>query len=137
MPNPAELPHPTEAELGILEVLWDAGPSTVRQVHDALNALRSSRTGYTTVLKLMQIMAQKGLVDRDESQRSHIYSARDGRDKTRRGLVGALIEKAFSGSTSQLVLSALSSGRASRRELTAIRAFLDAESARAQQEDPQ
>ena len=125
MPNPAPHPQPTEAELAILEVLWEAGPSTVRQVHDALNRRRPARSGYTTVLKLMQIMARKGLVERDESERSHVYAATDGRDETRRGIVGALIEKAFAGSTSQLVLSALSTQRASQGELDAIRAYLD------------
>lgn len=127
MPNPTATPQPTEGELAILEVLWDAGPSTVRQVHDALNSRRTARSGYTTILKLMQIMTRKRLVERDESERSHVYAATDGRDATRRGLVGAFVEKAFAGSTSQLVLSALSTRRASRAELAAIRAFLDAQ----------
>jgi BlaI family penicillinase repressor len=127
MPNPAPTPQPTEAELAILEVLWESGPSTVRQVHDVLNGRREAPSGYTTVLKLMQIMARKGLVERDESERSHIYMATDGRDETRRGIVGALIEKAFAGSTSQLVLSALSTQRASQPELDAIRAYLDSQ----------
>jgi len=117
--------QPTEAELAILDVLWDLGPSTVRQVHDTLKQTRQSKTGYTTVLKLMQIMAGKGLVDRDESRRSHVYSPTITRDATRKGLVGALIERAFAGSTSQLVLSALSTKRASRQELDAIREFLE------------
>ena len=129
MPKRRPRPQPTEAELAILEVLWDAGPSTVRAVHDALRRPRTTSRGYTTVLKLMQIMAHKGLVDRDESQRSHVYAPTCSRDTTRRGLVGALIERAFSGSTSQLVLSALSAKRATRDELAAIREFLDRESA--------
>ena len=116
--------QPTAAELEILEVLWDAGPSTVRQVHDTFKRRRRSRTGYTTVLKLMQIMAQKGLLSRDESRRSHVYSPTGSREKTRRGIVADLIERAFAGSTSQLVLSALSAKRASDKELAAIREML-------------
>jgi BlaI family penicillinase repressor len=125
MPRTRRPTQPTEAELAILEVLWDAGPSTVREVHDTLRRTRRSTTGYTTVLKLMQIMARKGLVGRDESSRSHVYTATYSREITRMGLVGTLIEKAFSGSTSQLVLSALSSKRTSPKELAAIREFLD------------
>jgi predicted transcriptional regulator len=125
MPKARSHHQPTQAELTILEVLWEAGPSTVRQVHDTLRRTRKSRTGYTTVLKLMQIMTHKGLVDRDESSRSHVYASTCSRDITRRGLVTELIEKAFSGSTSQLVLSALSTKRASDKELAAIREFLD------------
>jgi len=119
-----DLPQPTEAELAILEVLWDSGPCTVRQVHDTLHRTRDSTTGYTTVLKLMQIMAQKGLAERDESMRSHLYSAVCSREITQRGLVDDLIEKAFSGSTSQLVLSALSAKRATPEELAEIREIL-------------
>jgi len=125
MPKARSHHQPTQAELTILEVLWEAGPSTVRQVHDTLRQTRKSRTGYTTVLKLMQIMTHKGLVDRDESSRSHVYRSTCSRDITRRGLVTELIEKAFSGSTSQLVLSALSTKRASDKELATIREFLD------------
>jgi len=117
--------QPTEAELAILQVLWDAGPSTVRDVHETLRRVGKSKTGYTTALKLMQIMARKGLVDRDESQRSHVYAPTYSRDATCKGLVGALIERAFAGSTSQLVLSALSAKRTNRKELEAIRSFLD------------
>lgn len=126
MPKAAPSPQPTEAELAILAVLWEAGPSTVRQVHEVLNRHRPKPTGYTTVLKLMQIMTRKGLVERDESERTHVYFATDGRDEARRGLVGALIEKAFAGSTSQLVLSALSTRPVTCDELAAIRAYLDA-----------
>jgi len=125
MPRAPSQKRPTQAELTILEVLWEAGPSTVRQVHDTLRHKRKTRTGYTTVLKLMQIMTHKGLVDRDESSRSHVYVPTCSRELTRRGLVAELIEKAFSGSTSQLVLSALSAKRASAKELAAIREFLD------------
>ena len=124
MPNSSP-PQPTEAELAILEVLWDAGPCTVRDVHDTLHRQGKSNTGYTTALKLMQIMARKGLVRRDESRRSHVYAPARSREATRKRLVGTLIERAFSGSTSQLVLSALAAKRTSRKELDAIRDFLD------------
>src|SRR5687768_6138969 len=105
-PKPQPRPRPTEAELAILQVLWDRGPSTVRDVTDALQADRG--TGYTTTLKLMQIMAEKGLVTRDESQRSHIYQVAVPREQTQRALVSNLLKTAFGGSTSQLVLQALS-----------------------------
>ena len=118
-------PQPTEAELAILEVLWDAGPCTVRDVYETLHRPGKTNTGYTTTLKLMQIMAHKGLVQRDESRRSHVYAPARSRNATRKRLVGTLIERVFSGSTSQLVLSALAAKRTSRKELYAIRAFLD------------
>ena len=124
VPGRPTTPKPTEAELMILEVLWDAGPCTVRQVHETLRETRDSTTGYTTVLKLMQIMARKGLADRDEALRSHVYSPACTRETTQRSLVGELIEKAFAGSTSQLVLSALSAKQATPEELDQIRAIL-------------
>lgn len=123
-------PRPTAAELAILDVLWSAGPSTVRQVHETLQCQRGSRTGYTTVLKLMQIMADKELVKRDESRRSHVYRPHLTRSRARRKLVGELIDLAFSGSTSQLVLSALSAKPASEEELACIRRFLDEQESR-------
>lgn len=116
-------PRPTDAELAILSVLWERGPSTVREVHDALSATHDS--GYTTVLKLMQIMTDKGLVTRDESQRAHVYSAREGEQKTQRQLLGDLIDRAFGGSPAKLVMQALSASRASTEELHAIRQLLD------------
>jgi predicted transcriptional regulator len=116
-------PLPTDAELSILAVLWRLGPSTVREVHEALRPTQG--TGYTTVLKLMQIMAQKGLVARDESQRSHVYRALTGEEQTQRRLLGDLIDRAFSGSASQLVMRALSVKRSSPEELAEIRALLD------------
>lgn len=119
-----ELPKPTEAELAILNVLWDKGPSTVREVHDQLKAKR--RTGYTTILKLLQIMHQKGLVLRDESTRSHVYHPRTGRQQTQRQLVGDLLERAFAGSASSLVMQALAGRRASVEELAEIRRLLAA-----------
>lgn len=115
--------RPTDAELAILRVLWTIGPATVRQVHDALS--REQTTGYTTVLKLMQIMTEKGLVDRDESQRAHVYTPRMSEQKTQRQLIADLADRAFGGSPSKLVLQALSSKRASMADLEAIREMLD------------
>ena len=117
------LPRPTDAELAILSVLWERGPSTVRDVHEALSATQA--TGYTTVLKLMQIMTEKGLVVRDESQRAHIYEARSSEQKTQRQLLSDLVERAFGGSPAKLVMQALSDRRTSTDDLNAIRDLLD------------
>ena len=116
-------PRPTEAELAILGVLWARGPSTVRQVNDALSATRD--IGYTTTLKLMQIMAEKGLVTRDESDRTHVYTARGSRHETQRALVSDLVDRAFGGSAAALVLQALQSGEASPQELAEIQRLID------------
>ena len=116
-------PRPTDAELEILNVLWRRGPSTVREVHAAL--ARSKGSGYTTILKLMQIMAEKGLVRRDERQRAHVYAARLAEGETQRQLVGDLLARAFGGSASKLVMHALASQRASDEELAQIRQLLD------------
>ena len=122
--NEKPLPRPTDAELAILSVLWERGPSTVRDVHDDLS--RTQATGYTTVLKLLQIMTEKGLVVRDESQRAHIYEARSSEQKTQRQLLTDLMERAFGGSPAKLVMQALSSSRrTSAEELVAIRELLD------------
>jgi predicted transcriptional regulator len=118
-------PRPTEAELEILRVLWERGPSTVRQVHEAIAAARE--TGYTTTLKLMQIMADKGLVTRDESSRTHIYAPRASQESTQRQLVSDLVARAFGGSAAELVLRALSSHTASDDELAEIRKIIDEE----------
>ena len=118
-----ETPRPTDAELGILKVLWRRGPSTVREVFEALGEERG--TGYTTILKLMQIMADKGLVVRDESERAHRYEAAAPEDETQRRLVGDLLRKAFDGSAKKLVMQALSTERASAEELSEIRRMLD------------
>jgi BlaI family transcriptional regulator, penicillinase repressor len=115
--------RPTDAELAILRVLWRLGPSTVRQVHEALD--RSQPTGYTTVLKQLQIMTVKKLVERDESERSHVYRARFSEDATQRFLVGDLMQRAFGGSAERLVMQALASKRATRDELEAIRRLID------------
>jgi len=117
------LPRPTDAELAILRVLWDEGPTTVRRVHEAMAGDRE--TGYTTTLKLMQIMAEKGLVTRDESSRTHVYAARVSRDRTQRQLVNDLIDRAFGGSAAALVLQALSAQPTSERELGDIRRLID------------
>jgi len=114
----ARPPRPTEAELRILRVLWADGPCTVRQVNERLSAGRD--IGYTTTLKLMQIMAEKGLVSRDESDRTHVYTARASEDQTQRQLVSDLVDRAFGGSAKALVLQALSSRSASPDELAEI-----------------
>jgi BlaI family transcriptional regulator, penicillinase repressor len=119
----ATTPRPTDAELAILRVLWDRGPSTVRQVHDALAA--TQKTGYTTVLKMLQIMIDKGLVVRDETERAHVYGPRLTEQRTQRQLLGDLVDRAFGGSSAKLVLQALSGRRASSKELKDIRALLD------------
>ncbi|HUQ85958.1 MAG TPA: BlaI/MecI/CopY family transcriptional regulator [Vicinamibacterales bacterium] len=116
-------PRPTDAELTILRVLWQRGPSTVRQVHEVLADTRD--TGYTTTLKLMQIMADKGLVKRDESARTHIYSAIAGEEQTQRQLVKDLVDRAFGGSAAQLVLRALSAEDATDTEIKEIRKMID------------
>ena len=118
-----ELPRPTDAELEILKVLWRRGPSTVREVFETLG--ESKTTGYTTVLKTMQIMADKGLVVRDESERAHRYEPAAPEDETQRRLVGDLLRKAFDGSAKKLVMQALSTERASAEELSEIRLMLD------------
>lgn len=118
-----QLPRPTDAELAILRILWERGPSTVRQVHEALAAARPS--GYTTALKLLQIMTDKGLVRRDDSDRTHVYSARLSEEQTQRQLVHDLLDRAFGGSAMKLVMQALSSRKSSTEELAQIRALLD------------
>ncbi|HLL77466.1 MAG TPA: BlaI/MecI/CopY family transcriptional regulator [Pyrinomonadaceae bacterium] len=119
-----DVPRPTDAELEILNVLWQRGAATVREVHDELSARKA--TLYTTVLKTLQIMTEKGLVERDESQRAHLYRARLAQDETQRQLLNDLLARAFDGSASKLVMQALSAKEASAEELTEIRAMLDA-----------
>jgi predicted transcriptional regulator len=117
------LPRPTDAELAILRVLWDRGPSTVRQVHDVL--ARDRQAAYTTALKLLQIMTEKGLVERDERDRTHVYRARVGEEQTQRQLVRDLVDRAFGGSAGKLVMQALAARRASPEELRDIRRAID------------
>ena len=116
-------PRPTDAELSILRVLWRRGASTVRQVHDELQQARP--TAYTTALKLLQIMTEKGLVRRDETDRTHVYHARYSEEHTQRQLVRDLLDRAFGGSSSKLVMQALHARRASSEELTEIRKLID------------
>jgi predicted transcriptional regulator len=117
------IPRPTDAELSILRVLWERGPSTVREVHEILST--SQATGYTTVLKLLQIMTEKGLVVRDESERAHVYEARHSEQRTQRQIVADLVERAFGGSSAKLIMQALSGRKASAAELSEIRELLD------------
>lgn len=120
-------PVPSNAELEILRILWKSGPRTVREVHDELKPDRD--IGYTTVLKIMQVMAEKKLVTRDESERSHVYTAAVEEKSVKRRLVSDLLDKAFDGSAAQLVMQALSDKRASADDLKKIRKLLN-ESAR-------
>jgi len=122
-PKKAAVPRPTDAELAILRVLWDRGPSTVREVHEALRSSQSS--GYTSVLKLLQIMTDKGLVVRDETNRAHVYGPKLSEQRTQLQLLSDLVDRAFAGSSAKLVLQALSGRRATREELRDIRALLD------------
>lgn len=116
------LPKPTDAELALLAVLWRRGPSTVRDIHQSLP---SAGTGYTTTLKILQKMAEKGLVTRDESERSHVYAAATAAEQTQRQLLRDLLRRAFEGSPARLVMQALAAEPASAEELAAIRQLLD------------
>ena len=122
-PKKVAVPRPTDAELAILRVLWDRGPSTVREVHEALRSSQSS--GYTSVLKFLQIMTDKGLVVRDETNRAHVYGPKVSEQRTQLQLLSDLVDRAFAGSSAKLVLQALSGRRATRKELRDIRALLD------------
>ena len=129
MPRPRSA-RPTDGELAILNVLWGRGPSTVRDVYDALRAARpaggpSRAPGYTSVLKVMQIMTGKGLVRRDEDSRSHVYRAAAPRDQTQRQIVGDLVDRVFGGSARALVMHALSAKPATPEELKQIRRLID------------
>lgn len=114
---------PTESELEILQVLWQKEKATVRDVHDALSKQRD--IGYTTALKLMQIMFEKGLVSRDDSSKTHIYAAAVSREKTQQLMVGKMIHTLFSGSSTELVMQALGNHQASDQELDEIQKLLD------------
>ena len=118
-----QTPRPTQAELEILSVLWQRGNSTVREVQETLAETRA--TGYTTVLKLLQIMSEKGLVTRDEEQRSHVYAAAIPQDQTQRQLVTDLLDRAFDGSAMDLVMHALATKKTSAEEIARIRHLLD------------
>ncbi len=117
------LPRPTDAELAILQVLWKRGPCTVKQVQAELNRRRP--TGYTTVLKFLQIMTDKGLVTRDESSRTHVYTTSLSKSQTQRQIVADVLDRAFGGSAQELVMQALSATKASPQEIEQIRKLLD------------
>jgi BlaI family transcriptional regulator, penicillinase repressor len=119
----AEPPRPTDAELEILTVLWSIGPATVREVHNVI--IRRRPAQYSTILKFMQIMAEKGLVRRNEKERAHVYQAARPREWTQRQLAGDLMERAFSGSAKALLIGALSARKANREELAELRKLLD------------
>jgi predicted transcriptional regulator len=121
--KPASLPRPTEAELDILNILWDHGPATVRQVHQQLERTKPSQ--YTTTLKLMQIMADKGLVVRDDTERSHIYRPVLEREHVQRQIASHLMDRVFGGSARNLLLGALGAKRTSKKELAELRQLLE------------
>ena len=116
-------PKPTEAELEILQILWENGPSTVRFINDKMNVKKN--VGYTTTLKIMQIMSEKNLVTRDEENRSHIYTAAYKQDETQKVLLDKFLDSAFGGSASKLVMQALGNRKTSKEEIEEIRNFLD------------
>jgi predicted transcriptional regulator len=118
-----ELPKPTESELAILGVLWERGAGTVRDVHEAL--YRDDGGGYTTALKLLQVMHAKGLVQRDEGQRAHVYVAAVSKERTQKRFLSDMVQRVFDGSASQLVLHALGTQHATRAELDEIRDLID------------
>src|SRR6516225_3916267 len=120
---PKQIVRPTKLELSILKVLWESGPLSVREIQNILDARKP--TGYTTVLKMLQIMTEKRLVDRDESVRPQIYRARHSRSQTQRRLLTDLLHRAFDGSVRELVLQALATKKSSRAELEAIEKLLD------------
>jgi len=122
LPKP-NLPRPTAAELEILNVLYRRGPSTVREIYQVIN--KQKPTGYTTVLKLLQIMTDKGLVKRDEQTRAHRYEARLPQEQTQRQLLNDLVARAFEGSAAKLVMQALSTKKTSAEDLAQIRLLLD------------
>jgi predicted transcriptional regulator len=115
--------RPTESELEILQVLWEKKSATVREVHEEIS--KTKDIGYTTALKLLQIMFEKGLVSRDDSSKTHIYMPAVSREKTQKHLLGKMIDNVFSGSSSQLVMQALGNHKTSREELDEIQKLLD------------
>ncbi len=121
--NQEPLQKPTVSELEILRVLWARGPSTVREVHEQLSEKKA--LGYTTVLKLLQIMTAKGTVRRNEEQRAHVYEACQPATETKRQLVGDVLQRVFEGSASELMIHALEGRRTSKKELDELRRLLD------------
>ena len=118
-----KLPKPTDAEIDILNIIWDHGAATVRQVHDRLSVTKPSQ--YTTTLKLMQILAEKGLLLRDQSERSHVYRASLAREQLQRDVAGYLLQRVFRGSARSLLVGALAAKRTSPEELADLRKMLD------------
>jgi BlaI family transcriptional regulator, penicillinase repressor len=118
-----ETQKPTVSELELLSILWARGPSTVCEVHDALS--KKKRIGYTSVLKLMQIMTEKGSVRRNEDQRAHVYEAKQAAEKTKRQLAGDVLQRVFDGSASQLMMHALAGRKGSREEAEELRRLLE------------
>ena len=114
---------PTESELAVLTQLWDNGPQTVRQIHDKI--VESKPIGYTTTLKIMQIMFEKGLLTREKTGKSHLYSPAVTRESTQVSMIDKMLTTVFKGSASQLVMQALGNNKASKKELEEIRAYLD------------
>lgn len=123
LPMTSSPQKPTASELEILRVLWSRGPSTVREVHEALSEKKS--LGYTTVLKLLQIMTTKGTVRRNETQRAHVYEAGLPAEQTKRQLAGDMLQRVFEGSASQLMMHALAGSKSSREEIEELRRMLD------------
>jgi BlaI family transcriptional regulator, penicillinase repressor len=119
----ADRPRPTDAELEILTVLWSRGPSTVREIHEVITKRRPAQ--YTTVLKLLQIMAEKGLARRDEKERAHVYEAAYSQELTQKQLAGDLLQRGFGGSAARLMQGALSARKASKTEIAELRKLLD------------
>jgi len=119
----APSPRPTESELEILQILWNKGNCTVREVHEVLE--KSKDAGYTTTLKLMQIMHEKGLVARDTSSKTHIYRALVNQEKTQQHLVNKMIDNVFNGSAARMVMQALGNHKASKDEIDSIKKYLD------------
>src|SRR6185312_1865358 len=131
---PQRLPKPTESELELLRILWDIEPATVREIHDALKKERPS--GYTTTLKLLQIMTTKGLVVRDEANRAHVYRAAITQDAMQSKILRDLSTRLFSGSAAQLAMHALTMGPASASELEEIRLLIDSKRDRSESGSP-
>jgi BlaI family penicillinase repressor len=123
MSKPLQTPKPTESELEILQILWQKGQATVREVHEELSATKEA--GYTTTLKLMQIMNEKGIVKRDDSSKTHVYQALLNKEKTQQHIVGKMMNTLFDGSASQLVMRALGSSTPSKTEIDEIQRILD------------
>src|SRR5262245_48852250 len=123
--KPPPPPRPTDSELAIMRVLWELGPSTVREVLEALNSRRGQPLAYTTVLRFLQIMTEKRLVIREEGERSHVYEPSVPAEQTKKHLVRDLMERLFDGSARELVVQALGAHKVSRSEIREIRKLLD------------